>query len=63
MLFSSFVHPSVQVGLIVFMAHIGSFVPAEYAKIGLLDGLFTRVRTRESVSLALSTFMIDMNQV
>ncbi|XP_064386195.1 mutS protein homolog 5-like [Halichondria panicea] len=52
-----------QVGLIVFMAHIGSFVPAEYAKIGLLDGLFTRVRTRESVSLALSTFMIDMNQV
>ncbi len=55
--------PLFQVGLIVYMAHIGSFVPAEGAKIGLLDGLFTRLRTRESVSLALSTFMIDMNQV
>ena len=56
-------HIHTQVGLIVYMAHIGSFVPAEGAKIGLMDSLFTRLRTRESISLALSTFMIDMNQV
>ncbi|XP_071954087.1 mutS protein homolog 5-like isoform X2 [Antedon mediterranea] len=52
-----------QVGLIVFMAHIGSFVPAEGASIGLLDGIYTRVQTKESVSVALSTFMIDVNQM
>lgn len=39
-----------QVAIIVFMAHIGSFVPAERAVIGLTDKIFTRVSTRESVS-------------
>lgn len=52
-----------QVGLIVYMAHIGCFVPAKGAKIGLLNSIFTRLRTMESISLSLSTFMIDMNQV
>lgn len=50
-------------GLLVFLAHIGSFLPAEGAKVGLVDQLFTRIQTRESVSVALSTFMIDLSQV
>ena len=54
---------SIQVGLIVFLAHVGSFVPAEGARIGMVDQIFTRIQTRESISLALSTFMIDLNQV
>ena len=45
------------------MAQIGSFVPAEEAVIGLVDRIYTRVRTMESVSVGLSTFMIDVNQV
>ena len=52
-----------QVGLIVFMALIGSDVPAKEAEIGLVDGIFTRMQSRESVSVGLSTFMIDLNQV
>ena len=55
-------HPT-QVGLIVFLAHIGSFVPAQSARIGLLDSIFTRIHTRDTVSVPLSTFMIDLNQV
>ncbi|KAM6967476.1 mutS protein homolog 5 [Aplochiton taeniatus] len=52
-----------QVGLIVFMALIGSDVPAKEAEIGLVDGIFTRMHSRESVSIGLSTFMIDLNQM
>ena len=52
-----------QVGLIVFLAHIGRFVPAEGAKIGMMDQIFTCIQTRESISMALSTFMINLNQV
>ncbi|KAI8509953.1 mutS protein [Branchiostoma belcheri] len=52
-----------QVGLIVFLAQLGSFVPAESATVGLVDRIFTRIHTRESVSVGLSTFMIDLNQV
>ncbi|XP_031748203.1 mutS protein homolog 5 isoform X1 [Xenopus tropicalis] len=52
-----------QVGLIVFMSMIGSFVPAAEAEIGPVDGIFTRIQSLESVSLGLSTFMIDLNQV
>ncbi|XP_076009780.1 mutS protein homolog 5 isoform X1 [Genypterus blacodes] len=52
-----------QVGLIVFMALIGSDVPAKEAEIGLVDGFFTRMHSRESVSVGLSTFMIDLNQM
>ncbi|XP_054903936.1 mutS protein homolog 5 isoform X3 [Poeciliopsis prolifica] len=52
-----------QVGLIVFMALIGSDVPAKEAEVGQVDGIFTRMQSRESVSVGLSTFMIDLNQV
>ncbi|XP_072189426.1 mutS protein homolog 5 [Excalfactoria chinensis] len=52
-----------QVGLIIFMALIGSYVPAAEAEIGAIDGIYTRIHTRESVSVGLSTFMIDLNQV
>ncbi|KAK2113418.1 MutS protein msh5 [Saguinus oedipus] len=51
-----------QVGLIVFMALVGSFVPAEEAEIGAVDAIFTRIHSCESISLGLSTFMIDLNQ-
>uniref|UniRef100_A0A8C2HKR3 MutS protein homolog 5 n=1 Tax=Cyprinus carpio TaxID=7962 RepID=A0A8C2HKR3_CYPCA len=52
-----------QVGLIVFMALIGSDVPAKEAEIGLVDGIFSRIHSRESVSVGLSTFMLDLNQM
>ncbi|XP_016409873.1 mutS protein homolog 5 [Sinocyclocheilus rhinocerous] len=52
-----------QVGLIVFMALISSDVPAKEAEIGLVDGIFSRMHNRESVSVGLSTFMIDMTQM
>lgn len=39
-----------QVGLIAYMAHVGSFVPAEEAVIGVVDRIATRMRTKESVS-------------
>lgn len=51
-----------QVALIVYMAHIGSFVPAERAEIGLTDKILTRISTRESVSRMQSAFMIDLQQ-
>uniref|UniRef100_A0A8D2DDL0 MutS protein homolog 5 n=1 Tax=Sciurus vulgaris TaxID=55149 RepID=A0A8D2DDL0_SCIVU len=51
-----------QVGLITFMALVGSFVPAEEAEIGAIDAIFTRIHSCESISLGLSTFMIDLNQ-
>ncbi|XP_045861777.1 mutS protein homolog 5 [Meles meles] len=51
-----------QVGLITFMAMVGSFVPAEEAEIGAVDAIFTRIHSCESISLGLSTFMIDLNQ-
>lgn len=47
----------------MFMALIGSDVPAKEAEIGLVDGLFSRMHSRESVSVGLSTFMLDLNQV
>ncbi|XP_051921782.1 mutS protein homolog 5 isoform X1 [Hippocampus zosterae] len=52
-----------QVGLIVFMALIGSDVPAKGAEICLVDAIFTCMPGRESVSVGLSTFMIDLNQM
>lgn len=61
---SSSVSPApAQVGLITFMALVGSFVPAEEAEIGVIDAIFTRIHSCESISLGLSTFMIDLNQV
>ncbi|KAK6373690.1 hypothetical protein LTS17_008183 [Exophiala oligosperma] len=52
-----------QVALAVYMAHIGSFVPAESATIGITDKIFTRLATRETVSKVQSAFMIDMQQI
>jgi DNA mismatch repair protein MSH5 len=52
-----------QVAVIVFMAHIGSFVPAEAAKIGITDKILTRISTRESVSRIQSAFIIDLEQI
>uniref|UniRef100_A0A4W6CHP2 MutS homolog 5 n=1 Tax=Lates calcarifer TaxID=8187 RepID=A0A4W6CHP2_LATCA len=60
---SGTVRKKLSVGLIVFMALIGSDVPAKEAEIGLVDGIFTRMQSRESVSVGLSTFMIDLNQM
>ncbi|KAI9839819.1 MAG: hypothetical protein M1819_000009 [Sarea resinae] len=52
-----------QVALIVYLAHIGSFVPAESAEIGLTDKILTRIATRETISKVQSAFMIDLQQV
>ena len=52
-----------QVALIVYMAHVGCFVPAESAVVGLTDKLLTRITTRETVSRFQSAFMIDLQQV
>ncbi|KAL2059622.1 hypothetical protein ABVK25_000915 [Lepraria finkii] len=52
-----------QIALIVYMAHVGCFVPAERAVIGLTDRILTRIATRETVSKFQSAFMIDLQQV
>lgn len=51
-----------QVALIVLMAQIGSFVPAEAAKIGLIDKVFSRVGASDNISSGESTFMVEMNE-
>ena len=51
-----------QTALIVILAQIGSFVPAESAKIGLVDKVFTRVGASDNISLGESTFMVEMNE-
>ncbi len=51
-----------QTALIVLLAQIGSFVPAESAKIGLIDKIFTRVGASDNISMGESTFMVEMNE-
>ena len=52
-----------QVALIVLLAQIGSFVPASYAEIGVVDRIFTRVGASDDLSTGQSTFMVEMNEV
>ncbi|PIB36644.1 DNA mismatch repair protein MutS [Reichenbachiella sp. 5M10] len=51
-----------QTALIVLMAQMGSFVPASYAKIGLIDKVFTRVGASDNLSKGESTFMVEMTE-
>ncbi|MDR0845488.1 MAG: DNA mismatch repair protein MutS [Tannerella sp.] len=51
-----------QTALITLMAQTGSFVPAESARIGLVDKVFTRVGASDNISIGESTFMIEMNE-
>ena len=52
-----------QVALIVLMAQVGSFVPAETANIGVVDRIFTRVGASDDLATGQSTFMVEMNEV
>ena len=52
-----------QVGLIVLMAHIGSYVPAKKARIPLTDRIFTRIGASDDLTRGVSTFMAEMNEV
>ena len=51
-----------QTALIVLLAQVGSFVPAESARIGLVDKIFTRVGASDNISLGESTFMVEMTE-
>ena len=52
-----------QVALITLMSQIGSFVPARYARIGVVDKIFTRVGASDDLTAGQSTFMVEMNEV
>ena len=52
-----------QVALIVLMAQMGSFVPAKYAHIGVVDRIFTRIGASDDLSAGQSTFMVEMTEV
>ncbi|MDO8549118.1 MAG: DNA mismatch repair protein MutS [Ignavibacteria bacterium] len=51
-----------QIGLIVLLAQIGSFVPAKSAKIGLVDRIFTRVGASDNITAGESTFLVEMQE-
>lgn len=52
-----------QVALIVLMAQMGSFVPASYAELGVVDKIFTRVGASDDLTAGQSTFMVEMSEV
>ena len=52
-----------QTALIVLLAQIGSFVPADEARIGIVDRIFTRIGASDDLSMGQSTFMVEMNEV
>ncbi|ORX77847.1 hypothetical protein BCR32DRAFT_295362 [Anaeromyces robustus] len=51
-----------QVALIVVLSQIGSYVPAEYAKLGLFDGIYTRMGAQDNIMKGQSTFMIELQE-
>lgn len=52
-----------QIALITIMAHIGSFVPAKSARIGIVDRIFTRIGAHDDLAGGRSTFMVEMSEV
>jgi len=52
-----------QVSLIVLLAQMGSYVPAKYARIGIVDRIYTRIGASDDISSGQSTFMVEMNEV
>lgn len=52
-----------QVALITLMAHIGSFVPADRARLGIVDRIFTRIGASDDLSQGESTFMVEMSEM
>ncbi|MEE9289265.1 MAG: DNA mismatch repair protein MutS, partial [Bacteroidota bacterium] len=51
-----------QVGLIVLLAQMGSYVPARHARIGIVDKMYTRVGAMDSIATGESTFLVEMNE-
>lgn len=51
-----------QTALIVLLAQIGSFVPADHVRMGIIDKIFTRVGASDNISMGESTFMVEMNE-
>jgi DNA mismatch repair protein MutS len=51
-----------QVGLITYLAHIGSFVPAQQARISITDRIFTRVGAQDNITAGESTFLVEMQE-
>ncbi|XP_050362075.1 mutS protein homolog 5-like [Nymphalis io] len=52
-----------QIGLIVYLAHIGSFVPAEAATVGVVSHIYSRIQSTECVAAHMSAFLIDLRQM
>ncbi len=52
-----------QVGIIVLLGHIGSYVPAKYADLSIVDRIFTRIGASDNLAQGESTFMVEMNEV
>ncbi|WP_185855406.1 DNA mismatch repair protein MutS [Blattabacterium cuenoti] len=51
-----------QTAIIILMAHVGCFIPAKSAKIGLVDKIFSRIGAYDNISIGESTFMVEMNE-